>query len=51
MRIPAHRILCCGGNRQIHMDYRVLWGKRDSAATLSRGEHPDPCLDRLLLFF
>ena len=22
MRIPASRILCCGGNRQIHMDYR-----------------------------
>ena len=51
MRIPAHRILCCGGNRQIHMDYRVLWGKRDGTATLSRGEHPDPCLDRLLLLF
>ena len=22
MRIVASRILCCGGNRQIHMDYR-----------------------------
>ena len=25
--------------------------KRDSAATLSRGEHLNPCLDRLLLLF
>ena len=25
--------------REIHMDYRVLWRKRDSTATLSRGEH------------
>ena len=37
--------------RQIHMDYRVLGRKRDSTATLSRGERPDPCLDRLLLLF
>ena len=37
--------------RQIHMDYRVLGRKRDSTATLSRGESPDPCLDRLLLLF
>ena len=22
MHIPASRILCCGSNRQIHMDYR-----------------------------
>ena len=29
----------------------ILWRKRDSEATLSRGEHLDPCLDRLLLFF
>ena len=29
----------------------ILWRKRDSRATLSRGEHPDPCLDRLLLLF
>ena len=35
--------------RQIHTDYRVLWGKRDGWATLSRGKCPDPCLDRLLL--
>ena len=26
--------------RQILMDYRVLWRKRDGTATLSRGEHP-----------
>ena len=37
--------------RQIPTDYRVLWRKRDSLATLSRGEHPDTCLDRLLLLF
>ena len=30
---------------------RVLWRKRDSIATLSRGEHLDPCLDLLLLLF
>ena len=35
--------------RQIHTDY--LWRKRDCTATLSRGERPDPCLDRLLLLF
>ena len=37
--------------RQIYMDYRVLWRKRDGTATLSREESPDPCLDRLLLLF
>ena len=35
--------------RQIHMDYQVLWRKKDETATLSRGEHADSCLDRLLL--
>ena len=50
-QIPAHRILGCGGNRQIHTDYRVLWRKRDGAATLSRVERPSPPLGRLLLFF
>ena len=34
VRILPHRILCCGGNRQIHRDYRVLWRKRDGMATL-----------------
>ena len=43
--------MCCGGNRQIHTDYRVLWRKRDGAATLSRGERLDPCLDRHSLLF
>ena len=43
--------MCCGCNGQIHMDYRVLWRKRDGAATLSRGELLNPCLDRLLLLF
>ena len=28
----------------------ILWGKRDASATPSKGEHPDPCLDRLLCF-
>ena len=37
--------------RQIHTDYLVLWRKRDSTATLSRGERPNPCLERLLLLF
>ena len=36
---------------QMHMDYRVLWRKRDSTATLSRGEHLHPGLDRLLFLF
>ena len=30
---------------------KVLWRKRDSLATLRERELPDPCLDRLLLFF
>ena len=37
--------------RQIHMDYRVLWKKKVGTATLSGGEHPNPCLERLLLAF
>ena len=36
--------------RQIHTDYPVLWRKRDSMATLSRGELVDPCLDRFYCF-
>ena len=35
----------------IYSDYRNPVEKRDSTATLSRGECTDPCLDRLLLFF
>ena len=27
----------------------VLWRRRDGKATLFRAEHPDPCLDRLVL--
>ena len=49
--IPARRIWCCGGNRQIHTDYRVLWRKRDGVASLSRGERLDSCFDGLLLLF
>ena len=41
--------MCCGCNGQIHMDYQVLWRKRDGI--FSRGECTDPCLDRLLLLF
>ena len=48
---PAHRILCCGYNRHVLTDYLVLWRKRDSKSTLSRGEHPHSCLDKLLLLF
>ena len=52
MQTPASRIhSVVAETRQIHTDYQVLWRKRDSTATLSRGEHPDPCLDRLLLLF
>ena len=50
MRILASRILCCGGNRQIHMDYRVLWKKREGTATRSRGERLHPCLDSFYCF-
>ena len=28
---------------------KVLWREMDSRATLLEREHPDPCLDRLLL--
>ena len=37
--------------KQIHMNYQVLWRKREVVSTLSREEHLDPCLDRLLLLF
>ena len=63
-RIPACRIRFCGCNMQIHMDYRIPVEKKgwhghslkrraplSTSATLSRGEHLDPCLDRLLLLF
>ena len=29
----------------------ILRRKKGGVAILSRGEHPDPCLDRLLLLF
>ena len=48
---PVAGSVCCGCNGQIHTDYQVLWRKRDSTATLSRGERPDPCHDRLLFLF
>ena len=40
MRTPAcsvHSIMA--ETRQIHTDYQVLWRKRDSTATLSKGEY------------
>ena len=51
MRTLAHSV--CGvvvEMIQIHTDYQVLWRKKDGTATLSRGERPNPCLDRLLFF-
>ena len=57
MQIPACRILCCGSNGQIHMDYRnPVEEKGQHGHSLSeRGQEgqrePDPCLDRLLLLF
>ena len=40
-----------GATNKFTWTTKVLWRKRDGAATLSRGEHLDPCLDRLLLAF
>ena len=52
MRAPACSVQgVVAETRQIHTDYQVLWRKKDGSATLSRGEHPNPCLDRLLLLF
>ena len=61
--ILARRIRC-GSSIQIHMDDRGPVGEKgrsghslerreplSASATPSRGERPDPCLDRLLLFF
>ena len=64
-QILARRICCCGHNIHIHTDYRnpvEEKGRRghslkrraslSTSATPSREEHPpNPCLDRLLLFF
>ena len=47
MRMPACSVCGVAETRQIHVDYRGLWRKRDGTATLSRGERPNPCLDRL----
>ena len=47
--------VCCGCDKQIHMDYRSPVEKRDGTATLSHSlserDGRDPCLDRLLLLF
>ena len=49
---PSAGSVRCGCNGKIHTDYWVPWRKRDGSATLSRGDHPNPCLHRLffLLF-
>ena len=36
--------------RQIRIDYKVLWRKRDGAATLSRGECPTLALTGFYCF-
>ena len=42
MRILASRILCCGGNRQIHRDYRNPVEKnRLRGSSLSQREGPE----------
>ena len=52
MRAPACSVQgVVAETRQIHTDNQVLWRKKDGSATLSRGERPKPCLDRLLLVF
>ena len=52
MRSQAHSVHgVVAEMRQIHTDYRVLRRKRVGRATVSRGERPDPFLDRLLLLF
>ena len=35
---PLVESVCCDCSGHIHMDYQVLWRKRDGAAPLSRGE-------------
>ena len=42
--------VCCGCNEQIHMDYRSPVEKKGwHGHSLREREHPNPCLDRLLL--
>ena len=63
-QIPASKICCCGCHIHICMNYRDPVGQRgwcghslkrrgplSALATSLRGEHPDPCLGRLLSFF
>ena len=47
---PSPRDPCCGCSGQIHTDYQVLWRKRDSTVTLSRGEHPTLALTGFYFF-
>ena len=52
VRTPARSVRgAVAETRHTHTDYRVLWRRRDCTATLSRGEHPNLSLDRLLLLF
>ena len=49
MRTPASSVRgVVDETRQIHMDYQSPVEKKDGVVTLSRGEHLNPCLDRLL---
>ena len=63
-QIPTSKIRCCGCHIHIHTDYRDPVGEKgrrghslkrrgplSASATPSRGEHPNPCLDKLLLVF
>ena len=50
MRTPASSVRgVVDETGQIHTDYQSPVEKKDSVVTLSRGEHLNPCLDRLLL--
>ena len=55
--IVAAGSVCCGSLRQIHTDYRNPVEKKGwhghslSEREGERAREPDPCLDRLLLFF
>ena len=61
MCILASRILCCGSNRQIHMDYRTpverkgrhghSLSEREGQRARESPREPNPCQDRLLLLF
>ena len=41
--------MCCGCDKQIHMDYRSPVGKKGQHGHSLGETGPDPCLNRLLL--